>query len=284
MPRSICNLLFSLLVLLIFGCGRVPEDGGYPEIIAGTSHIQDIASDLTDAAVSAHILLPSGACPSQFDLRAADITRLQQARLVILHSWQLDLANIRRVIEASGAPEARRRIVDVPGNWMLPDAQTAATRALAELLADEMPEKRLLIAQRLEARLSAIEKAAASARDRLEAACPATTAALCNELQRPVAVWAGLEVIAAFGRPEDWSVSDAERLVRLGREHKVALVIDNLQSGGAHMSKTLARDMAAAHVVLSNFPGGFPDTPSWESAFNENIKRLLSALESGLLP
>ncbi len=284
MPSINDNVRFVLFAIFIAGCGGAPDVGVYPEIIAGTSLIQDIASDLTDAAVTAHILLPSGACPSQFDLRAADITRLQQARLVILHPWQMDLANIRRVIEAAGTPESRQRIVDVPGNWMLPDTQAAATRALAELLGNEMPEKRPLITRRLEARLSAIEDAATTARDQLESAWPTPPVVLCNAMQRPFAVWAGLEAIAAFGRPEDWSVADTERLVRLGREHKVVLVIDNLQSGGARMSETLARDIGAAHVVLSNFPGGFPDTQHWESAFNENIHRLLTALGSEALP
>jgi hypothetical protein len=48
------------------------------------------------------------------------------------------------------------------------------------------------------------------------------------------------------------------------------------------MSETLARDIGAINVVLSNFPNGLPDTPTWQAAFMENIHRLLKALETSL--
>lgn len=290
MKRNRGSILFKLLKIVVtigalvvvllhapVGCGS-HDDG--PEIVAGTSLIADIVGDLTDAAVAAHTLLPSTSCPSQFDLKAADIRLLQQARLVLLHAWQLELANIRRVVEAAQVPETRRRVVDVSGNWMLPDTQQTAARTLATLLIAHDPGQQSAIEARLATRQAAVSAAAERARHRLDAAMPAAPVVLSNVMQAPFAEWMGFTVVESFGRPEDWSVAQAERLVRLGREQGVVIVIDNLQSGGLRMSETLARDIGAAHVILSNFPGGFPDTPDWESAFNENIERLLSVLKA----
>ena len=277
------NIMFrkftiAILLLALAGCGA-SEKRNATEIIAGTSLIADIIADLTDASVATYTMLPSSSCPSQFDLKTGDIGRLQQAELIFLHPWQLQLANIRRVLDAAKVAEDRMRVVDVPGNWMLPDVQSAAVTALAAMLSDLYPEQRNIIQDRAERRRTTIHETGGWARKLLADTNAASVAVLCNEMQAPFVRWAGFDVVDTYARPEDWSVAETERLVQSGRDRKVALVIDNLQSGGLRMSETLARDMDAVNVVLSNFPNGFSDTPTWESAFMENINRLRKALE-----
>ena len=267
----------ALLLLAFAGCGS-PEKTGSTEIIAGTSLIADIISDLTDASVSTYTMLPSGACPSQFDLKSSDIEKLQQAKLIFLHPWQLRLANIRRVLDAAKISEEQKRVVEVEGNWMLPEIQTTAVNALAAMLGDLYPGQSDIIRLRTEKRIAAINEAASQAHEILAAMSVANIPVMCNEMQEPFVRWAGFEVVATYARPEDWSVAETERLVQLGRDRNVALVIDNLQSGGMRMSQTLAHDMNAASVVVSNFPNGFPDTPTWKTTFLENINRLREAL------
>lgn len=270
---------FSIIVLLLVlvGCST-PEKKSSTEIIAGTSLIADIISDLTDASVDTYTLLPSSSCPSQFDMKASDIGRLQEAQLMFLHPWQLQLANIRRVLDAAKIPEDRIRIVEVTGNWMVPDVQVEATQTLASLLTAVHPAEGASIQQRVETRINEIARIKAKATDLLASA--KSIPILCNEMQAPFLRWAGFDVVDTYARPEDWSVAETERLVALGREHKVVLVVDNLQSGGLRMSETLARDIGAVNVVLSNFPNGLPDTPTWQTAFMENLHRLQQALET----
>jgi zinc transport system substrate-binding protein len=78
----------AILLMALAGCGA-SEKKNATEIIAGTSLIADIISDLTDASVGTYTLLPSASCPSQFDMKASDIGRLQEAQLMFLHPWQL---------------------------------------------------------------------------------------------------------------------------------------------------------------------------------------------------
>jgi zinc transport system substrate-binding protein len=265
-------------MLMAAGCDP-PQPKHNEEIIAGTSLIADIIGDLSDARVGAYTLLPSSACPSQFDMKTSDIHRLQTARRVILHPWQMELGNIRRVIEAAKLSTEQLSVLDVPGNWMLPDTQIQAITALATVLRDLFPEQQDRINERAEIRRKRILQTTKEVRQRLNGDASEPVRVLCNEMQAPFASWAGFEVIQTYRRPEDWSVADTEQLVRLGRERQAVLVLDNLQSGGNRMSETLARDIGADHIVLSNFPGGFPDTPTWESAILENTRRIRLAMQ-----
>lgn len=278
-------LAACLLVLLaLSGCreGLAPVTGA--EIIAGTTLITDIVKDITDVKVEAYTLLPSTSCPSQFDMKPHDITQLQQAKLVLLHGWQLNLANIRRTLEAAKVPEVKQRIIDVSGNWMVPGVQKEAVGKILDILIDYTPQSASLFRERAAVRVAAIEAAGAAARKALPPETAAGVAVLCHEMQAPFLKWAGYAVAGTFNRPEDWSVADAEALVKRGREHPVGLVVDNLQSGGLAMSMTLAGDIGAAYVMLSNFPGGFPDTPTWQEAFEENIRRLRKATVEAFVP
>ncbi|MCK4262745.1 MAG: zinc ABC transporter substrate-binding protein, partial [Dehalococcoidia bacterium] len=101
---------------------------------------------------------------------------------------------------------------------------------------------------------------------------------ICAEMQAGFVNWAGFDVIATYGRPEELSVAEVEQLIVQAREAGVALVIDNLQSGGTENSATMARDIGAAQVTISNFPGGFEGTETWEKAIDRNVDLILEAL------
>jgi zinc transport system substrate-binding protein len=56
------------------------------------------------------------------------------------------------------------------------------------------------------------------------------------------------------------------------------LVIDNLQSGATTISAAMIQDIGALQVTISNFPGGFENTETWEKAIDKNVDLLLEAL------
>jgi len=73
-------------------------------------------------------------------------------------------------------------------------------------------------------------------------------------------------------------VAGVEKLVVEAKDAGVALVIDNLQSGTTATSEAMAKDIGAIQVTISNFPGGFEDTETWEKAIDKNVDLLLQAL------
>lgn len=266
----------AVLLTVFSGCGK-PENGGTGDtIICGTSLITDIVHDLSSMETTTYTLLPSTSCPSQFDMKAGDIAVLQQAKCILLQPWQLRLANISRVLDAAQLPERKKRVIEVEGNWMLPDVQRAAVRALLDVLVEYDPDGAAVMGEKAKARLARIDAVEAAARERLPLEEAGKRSVLCHEMQAPFLKWAGFNVVDTFNRPEDYSVTDMERLIRTGKTAGVSLVVDNLQSGGLAAGELLARDIGAAYTVLSNFPGGFPDTPTWQAAFEENIRRLVS--------
>ncbi|MCJ7576592.1 MAG: zinc ABC transporter substrate-binding protein, partial [Dehalococcoidia bacterium] len=101
---------------------------------------------------------------------------------------------------------------------------------------------------------------------------------ICADMQAGFVGWAGFDVVATYGRPEDLSVADVEQLVTEAKEARVALVIDNLQSGATDTSETMAQDIGAVQVTISNFPGGLENTETWEKAIDKNVDLLLEAL------
>jgi len=101
---------------------------------------------------------------------------------------------------------------------------------------------------------------------------------ICAQEQAGFVNWTGFDLVATYGRPEELSVADIEQLVVQAKEAGVTLVIDNLQSGGTANSETIARDIGAAQVTISNFPGGFEGTETWEKTLDNNVDLLLGAL------
>ena len=55
---------------------------------------------------------------------------------------------------------------------------------------------------------------------------------LCDEQQADFVKWVGLNIISTYGRPETFTPQVVKDLVDKGREGKVTLVIDNMQTGG----------------------------------------------------
>jgi len=115
-------------------------------------------------------------------------------------------------------------------------------------------------------------------KDKLQDANVSGVKVLCVEYQAGFAEWAGFDVVDTYGRPGDLSVLEMEELIVEAKEAGVALVIDNLQTGTTSNSETMAQDIGAMQVTISNFPGGFENTETWEKAIDKNADLLLEAL------
>lgn len=89
--------------------------------------------------------------------------------------------------------------------------------------------------------------------------------------------WSGFQVIGVFGRGKDMSPREVEDAIRLGRDHAVRLVADNLQSG-KQAGIGIAKEIGAVQVTLSNFPGGFEGTETWAKAIERNVDLLIAAI------
>ena len=89
--------------------------------------------------------------------------------------------------------------------------------------------------------------------------------------------WAGFNIIATYGRPDSLTPQVVKELVDKGREGKVTLIIDNMQSG-QDAGAGIAEELGSARVILSNFPGCYENTETWEKTIDYNVALLLAAI------
>jgi zinc transport system substrate-binding protein len=89
--------------------------------------------------------------------------------------------------------------------------------------------------------------------------------------------WAGLNIVATYGDPGSLTPKVVKELVDKGRQAKVSLIIDNLHSG-RDAGKAIAEELGSERIILSNFPGGFENTETWEKAIDRNIELILEAV------
>jgi zinc transport system substrate-binding protein len=246
------------------------------KVVATTSLIAEIVHDLGGNAVEVASLIPPASCPGHFDMKPDDMKMLADAQVFMLHRWEARQFS-DGIIGASGNRMLRKYVLTVPGNWMAPPVQIEATDRIAAVLAEADPTRRDMYRAAAENRKADVQRVGAFQAMRLAQAGVARIPVLANEMQADFIRWAGFHVVGVFGRGEDMPPRDREDAIRLGRAKSVRLVIDNLQSG-KQAGVGIAKEIGAAQVTLSNFPGGFPQTATWAKALEKNVAMLLTAI------
>jgi zinc transport system substrate-binding protein len=272
-PGILVVLIFAILFTLL-SCNQQTAD-----IMAGSSLIADIIQDIADGKLTAYTLIPPGMCPGHYDVKPSDVERLANSEVFIIHNWQQNMKNISDLVEAADNPDLVIKVIDVPDMPMVPQIQAETTDKVAQALGEIDPENAAYYQEKATERTQAILAKGEEVQDKLQAANVSGINVLCVEYQAGFAEWAGFNVTDTYGRPEDLSVADVEELVVEAKEAGVALVIDNLQSGATSNSETMAQDIEAIQVTISNFPGGFENTETWEKAIDKNADLLLEALD-----
>ena len=100
---------------------------------------------------------------------------------------------------------------------------------------------------------------------------------LCADKQAGFIKWVGLNIVGTFGRPDSLTPQVVKELVDKGREANVTLIVDNLQSG-RDAGAGIAEELGCKRIILSNFPGGFDDTQTWEKAIDHNVDLILNVM------
>lgn len=269
----IMTMLLLVTLLALLSCAHPSAD-----IVAGSSLIADVAQDIADGKLEIHNLIPPGMCPGHYDVKPSDVETLANSKAFIIHNWQQDKANITGLIEAANNPDLIIKVIDVPDAPMVPEVESESADKIAQALSDIDPENSAYYQEKAVERTEAILAKGKEIKNRLQQAKVDEVKVICSGMQAGFVKWAGFDVVASYGRPEELSPKDKEQLIIQAKQAGVALVIDNLQSGGTKNSETMARDIGAAQVTISNFPGGFEGTETWEKALDKNVDLLLEVL------
>jgi len=277
MNRKLVPVILAVLILAstftLLSCTQQSVD-----IMAGSSLIANIIQDVADGKLETRTLIPPGTCPGHYDVKPSDIVALANSKALFIHNYQENFENITGLIEAAENPDLIIKVIDITGNWMVPAVQAEAVDKIAQALGEIDPENAAYYEGKADERAQAILAKGEDVESELQGAGVEGVTVICAEMQQGFVNWAGFNITATFGRPEDLSPADVNQLITEANQAGVVLIIDNLQSGSATLGASIEQDVEAIPVTISNFPGGFENTETWEKAIDKNVDLLLEAL------
>jgi len=275
------GFIFAVILVLslsvgIFFSGCAAEDSAKLKVVTSTSLIAQIAERIGGDMVSVTNVVPPAQCPGHFDIKPGDVQMLANAQLFIIHNWQGEKFSDELIASANNE-DLVKVMIEVPGNWMTPQVQREAADKIAEALIQIDPDNSTYYQNSTDEYKAEVTAKESEINSRLSQVNLSAINVLCDEQQTGFVTWTGLNIIATYGRPETFTPQVIIDLVDQGREGNVTLIIDNMQSGG-ESGKSLAEELGVAHIVLSNFPGGYENTDTWEQAIDFNIDLILNAI------
>jgi zinc transport system substrate-binding protein len=272
---SIAILVLTLLAgVLVGGCSS--ESSDKLNVVTSTSLISRIAERVGGDKVSVVNIIPPAQCPGHFDIKPGDIQKLADASLFLIHNWQGEKFS-EDLIASADNPNLTTVKVEISGNWMTPPVQREAADKIAAALAQVDPDNSAAYQQAATEYKDAVTAKESEITGKLGNLNLSSVNVLCNEQQTGFVKWAGFTVVSTYGRPETFTPQVVKDLEDTGKEGNVTLVIDNMQSGG-EPGKVLAEDLGIKHIVLSNFPGGYDNTDTWEKAIDKNVELIVNTV------
>jgi zinc transport system substrate-binding protein len=181
--------------------------------MAGSSFIANIIQEVADNEVETRALIPPGVCPGHYDVKPSDIEALANSRALIIHNYQQNYQNILGAIEAADNPDLIIRVINMTGNWMAPSVQAEGVGKIAQALGEIYPENADYYQENATEREQAILAYGEAVRDRLQDAEVEGVKVICAEMQAGFVSWAGFDIVATFGRPEDLTAAQVADLI-----------------------------------------------------------------------
>ena len=269
--RRFCLILGIFVALGIVTGPAVGAAEPAGVVVATHAVLGEIAERVGGESIQVVVLIPSGFCPSHYDLSPSDYRALLDAQLVLysgMEPW----------VEELGARVNPEALVQMPGVWNTPLAAAEKTRQMVALLSERIPELASSFASNGDAYAAELETIGVRLLEEAAAAGVAGIPVVCMQWQKSLASWLGFDVAVTYGIPSTLTLRDLVVLADAGRQAGAQVVIDNLQSGVEFGGK-LAGEMGAAHAVLSNFPGAMPRTATLIDLLVRNAEALFAGVE-----
>jgi zinc transport system substrate-binding protein len=267
--------LAAFLVLSAFAGCSTGSDASL-SVVTSTSMLESVVEQIGGDLIDVVNIIPPAQCPGHFDVGAGDIRRLAEADLFFMHGWQGEKFT-QELIDSADNPDLVVAVINVEGNWMTPPVQLQAADKVLEELCRIDGDNCSAYEEAATAYKSTIEAKGDEIEARIASANLPDVNVMCADMQAGFVNWLGLNLVQTYGRPESFTPQVLMDLVDTGRESNVTLVIDNLQSG-KDAGAALAEDLDCTRVILTNFPGGFDNTETWEKAIDHNVDLILQAV------
>jgi ABC-type Zn uptake system ZnuABC Zn-binding protein ZnuA len=249
-----------------------------PVVIVTTTTIESIVSEVGKGSLEVISLIPPNSCPGHFDLRPSDAIRINSADLLLAHGFEKETF-LKKVAGLRQKKSALRIVViTVEGSWMVPDIHLAAVDEITKILKEQFPRQAGNFELNASRYKKKIEEEAKRIRIQAYEIGFEKINAVASNMQKDLLIWFGIKVVAVYGREDEISALELQRLIEQARSYNVSIVVDNLQSA-AEAGKPIADELGITHIVLSNFPGFYAGEVSYIGTLKENAQKLFSILK-----
>jgi len=245
---------------------------GAETVVSTHAVLGEFAQIVGGEVIEVVTLIPSGFCPSQYDLAPSDLVAVLDASVILYSGFE---PWIETLADAAGSAAA---VIQLPGEWNTPQTAIAKVMAIRDLFTERFPDAADEFAVNADAYIGELQTLGGVLQEKAKYAGVSDVAVVCMEWQTELVSWLGFDIPVSYGIPASLSMRDLVDLAAAGRDAGAQLVIDNLQSGVDFGAK-LAREIGAVHVVLSNFPGAMPRTTTVVDLLTRNAEALFSAIE-----
>ncbi len=276
--KKISFLFIVILVLSLFvgGCSPTASTAKL-KVAATTALIQQIVERVGGKYVTVSNIIPAAQCPGHFDVKPADIQSLADADLFLMHGWQGEKFS-QSLIDSVNNTKLSVVKINISGNWMNPPTQILAVDEVVKILSNADKEHSSAYQKAADDYKKKISAKETEIKGKLAKANLSAVNVLGSAMQADFLTWVGLNVIGTYGEADSLTPQVVKDLIDKGKAAKVSLVIDNLQNG-ADVGKGIAEELGAKRITISNFPGGFTNTETWEKAIDHNIELILNAVD-----
>jgi zinc transport system substrate-binding protein len=268
---ALCCLIFPVCSSCASGTGADLH------VVTSTSLLSDIVGRVGGDKVDIINIIPPAQCPGHFDCKPGDMQKLADADIFFMHGWQGEKFT-QELIDSANNDTLVVSVVNVEGNWMTPAVQMTAFDTIAAEMCKVDSVNCNLYQDNVDKNKTTIENKGNELKAELESYNLGNINVLCAEQQAGFVKWTGLNIVGTFGRPDSLTPQVVKDLIDLGKAENVTLIVDNLQSG-QDAGKGVAEELGCKRIILSNFPGGFDNTDTWEKAISHNVELILGTID-----
>lgn len=270
------GILAVTLVVFLLVQGCAPAAASRLKVVTGTSLLDYITREVGGDYVEVVNLIPPAQHPGNFDVKPGDLQKMNGASLLLLHGWPGE-GYADKLVATAGTAELTVARVQINGNWMTAPVQSEAAGRVAALLGQVDAANASNYARAAEEYKQRVAAKEAEIREKLAGLDPGAVVSLSSDKQAGFLLWLGFKVAGTYGDAESLTPEIIKTVVDKGRAAGAGIVVDNLQSS-PDAGKGVAEELEIKKVTLSNFPGGFEDTETWEKAIDRNVALIIEAL------
>ena len=271
--KYVVFLSITILALAILSTLSASASEDKPIIVCTTEAVGSLVREYLGDKADVVVLVNPSICPADFDMKPSDMYAVSNAKILFKQNIQGEFW-LEGLVEASGNVNLTQ--IAIPGLYNTPEGSKSYIERVGgnlttilgiDLSMEEMgmleavdKETNWMIGQAQDYQVSSIK-------------------VICMKWQKAFVESAGFQVVATYNPPETLSVSDINDLIDTAESEGVALIVDNFQVD-VEFGKSIADEVGAEHVVLTNFPGAIPGTESLAEMFRYNAEQLFKSVSA----